>query len=136
MFGNDIVEVFWVSKIFLNKEREDSIRDSFKDQKVHFSYPQGLNDFNYVIENFMQVKADYINNDMGELPVVNRLTLDVSGLADKSEEFSNFLTVTRKYGFSCLCVFQTIYPGRQSWEMIMSQTHFVPVQFFSWFHSQ
>ena len=44
-------------------------------------------------------------------------------LADKSEDFSNFLTVSRKYGFSCLYVFHTIYPGRQSWEMIMSQTH-------------
>ena len=107
------------------KEREDFIRDSFQDQKVHFSYPQDLNDFNYLIENFMQVKADYIDNDMGELPVANRLIVsdDVSGLADKSEEFSNFLTVTRKYGFSCLYVFHTIYPGRQSWEMIMSQTH-------------
>ena len=48
---------------------------------------------------------------------------NVSGLADKSEVFSNFLTVSRKYGFSCLYVFHTIYPGRQSWEMIMSQTH-------------
>ena len=48
---------------------------------------------------------------------------DVSGLADKSEEFSNLLTVSRKYGFSCLYVFHTIYPGRQSWEMIMSETH-------------
>ena len=48
---------------------------------------------------------------------------DVSGLADKSQEFSNFLTVSRKYGFSCVYVFHTIYPGRQNWEMIMSQTH-------------
>ena len=125
MFGNNIVEVFWVSKKFLNKEREDSIRDCFKDQKVHFSYPQDLKDFNYLIENFMQVNADYIDNYMGEVPVVNRFIIleDVSGLADKSEEFSNFLTVTRKYDFSCLYVFHTIYPGRQSWEMIMSQTH-------------
>ena len=116
MFGNNIIEVFWVSKIFLNKEREDSIRNSFQDKKVHFSYPQDLNDFNYLIENFMQIKADYIDNDMGELPVVNRLIVldDASGLADKSQDFSNFLTVTRKYGFSCLYVFHTIYPGRQS----------------------
>ena len=48
---------------------------------------------------------------------------DVSGLANKSEEFSNFLTVSRKYGFSFLYVFHKIYPGRQNWEMIMSQTH-------------
>ena len=73
----------------------------------------------------MQIKADYIDNNLGELPVVNRLIVldDASGLAHKSEEFSNFLTVTRKYDFSCLYVFHTIYPDRQSWEMIMSQTH-------------
>ena len=32
-FGNDIIEVFWVSKIFLNKDREDAIRDSFQIKK-------------------------------------------------------------------------------------------------------
>ena len=48
---------------------------------------------------------------------------DVSGLADKSEDFSNFLTVSRKCGFSCVYIFHTIYPGRQSWEMIMAETH-------------
>ena len=60
---------------------------------------------------------------MGENLQVNKLIImdDVSGLADKSQEFSNFLTVSRKYGFSCLYVFHTIYPGRQNWEMIMSQ---------------
>ena len=29
---------------------------------------------------------------------------DVSGLADKSEEFSKFLTVSRKYGSMPLCI--------------------------------
>ena len=73
----------------------------------------------------MQDKSEYIDNELGEQLVVNKLIImdDVSGLADKSEEFSYFLTVSRKYGFSCLYVFHTIYPGRQSWEMIMSQTH-------------
>ena len=48
--------------------------------------------------------------------------------------FSNFLTISRKYGFTCVFVFHTIYPGRQSWEMIMSQTHIF--NFFSWLNSQ
>ena len=61
----------------------------------------------------------------GEKIEVDKLIVmdDVSGLADRCEDFSNFLTVSRKYGFSCVYVFHTIYPGRQSWEMIMSQTH-------------
>ena len=33
---------------------------------------------------------------------------DVSGLADRCDDFSNFLTVCRKYGFSCIYVFHTI----------------------------
>ena len=47
---------------------------------------------------------------------------DVSGLADKSDEFANFLTVSRKYGITYVYIFHTIYPTRQNWQMIMSQT--------------
>ena len=47
---------------------------------------------------------------------------DISGLADKSDEFANFLTVSRKYGLTCVHIFHTIYPSRQNWQMIMSQT--------------
>ena len=131
LFGGDITDVFWVSKIILTKDREDFIRDSFEDQEVRFSYPHDLDDFNYLVGNFMQDKSEYIDNELGEQLKVNKLIImdDVSGLADKSEELSNFLTVSRNYGFSCLYVFYTIYPGRQSWEMIMSQTHifnFIP----------
>ena len=65
------------------------------------------------------------SNNLGETTQINKLIVmdDVSGLADRCEDFSNFLTVSRKYGFSCVYVFHTIYPGRQSWEMIISQTH-------------
>ena len=47
---------------------------------------------------------------------------DVSGFADKSDEFANFLTVSRKYGVACVYIFHTIYPSRQNWQMIMLQT--------------
>ena len=87
----------------MTKERENFIKDSFEDQEVHISYPYDFDDFNYLVGNFMQHKSEYIDNDIG-----------VSDLADKSEEFSNFLTVSRKYGFSCLYVFHVIYPDRQS----------------------
>ena len=126
LFGNEITDVFWVSKIVLSSEREECIRDSFVDQKVHFSHPHDLDDFNYLVENFTQDKSEYIENELGENLEVNKLIImdDVSGLGNKSQEFSNFLTVSRKYGFSCVYVFHTIYPGRQNWEMIMSQTYF------------
>ena len=117
--------MFWVSKIALSEEREDAIRNSFDKQEVHFSYPQNVDDFNYLIESFMQSKSEYINSGMREEMAITPLIVmdDVSGLADKSNNFSNFLTVSRKYGFSCLYVFHTIYPTRQNWEMIMTQAH-------------
>ena len=98
------------------------------DQNVYFNCPTDLDEFNYLLGNFTPKKPVYVDEDgeiEGENLIVNRLILmeDVSGLADKSEDFSNFLTVSRKYGFSCIYVFRTIYRGRQSWEMIMSQTH-------------
>ena len=130
MFGNDIVNVFCVSKIFLSPEREKAIRDFFIDRNVDFAYPNNINDFNYLIDNFMSKKSQSTSeNDLGELTKIDKLIImdDVSGLPDKSDDFSNFLTVSRKYGFSCVYVFHTIYPGRQSWEMIMAQTHFLNI---------
>ena len=128
MFGRDIHTVFWVSKIRLSREREDNIRESFAEQTVQFTYPNNLDDFNYLIDFFMseRMPSEPENEgELGERTQINKLIVmdDVSGLADRCEDFSNFLTVSRKYGFSCVYVFHTIYPGRQSWEMIMSQTH-------------
>ena len=87
LFGGEITDAFWVSKIALSSEREDFIRDSFTDQKVHFSYPHDLDDFNYLLENFTQDKSEYIDNELGENFQVNKLIImdDVSGHADKSQ---------------------------------------------------
>ena len=57
LFGDEITDVFWISKIILSKKREEFIRDSFEEQEVHFSYPQDLDDFNYLVGNFMQSKS-------------------------------------------------------------------------------
>ena len=128
LFSTEIVDVFWVSKIILSSERQNVIRESFKDQDVILNYPTDLDEFIYLIGNFTQEKSDYVddnNSKIGKNLRVNKMIVmdDVSGLADKSEDFSNFLTVSGKYGFSCVYVFYTIYPGRQSWETIMYQTH-------------
>ena len=63
-------------------------------------------------------------NDLGENIKLDRLTVmdDVLGLAYKSEKFANFLTVSRKLSLTCVYIFHTIYPTRQNWQMILSQT--------------
>ena len=46
----------------------------------------------------MQMKPEYVNSDMGEDMVIDWLIVmdDVSGFAEKSDNFANFLTVPRK----------------------------------------
>ena len=107
LFGTEITDAFWVSKVTLTKEREDFIRESFEDQEAHFSYLQDVDDFNYLIENFTQDKSEYVDNELGEQIAINRLIVmdDVSGLADKSDVFSNFLTVSRKIAFLVVMFF-------------------------------
>ena len=53
--------------------------------------------------------------------ILDRLIVmdDLSGLADRSEEFANFLTVSQKYGLSCVYIFHTIYPTRQHGQMML-----------------
>ena len=121
-FG-DIKEVFWITKIVLSAEREDSIRDCFKDQSFNLNYPDNIEDFDYLLETCKRDKADYKENDLGEKMVLDKpIVMDeVSGLADKSDEFANFLTVSRKYSITCVYIFHTIYTSRKNWQMIISQ---------------
>ena len=46
---------------------------------------------------------------------------DVSGLADKSSDFSSFLTVSRKFGYISLYIFHILYPNKSP-RLITSQT--------------
>ena len=61
-------------------------------------------------------KAEYIETDLGENMVLGKVIImgDVSGLADKSDEFANFLTVSRKYGVTCVYIFHTVCQARQN----------------------
>ena len=63
----DISQVYWVSKSVLLEGREEAIRESFHCQEVHFNYPTNLEEFNYLIENFMQKKSDYVNSEIHEI---------------------------------------------------------------------
>ena len=123
LFG-DIKKVLWVSKIELSIDREENIRDCFKDQIINFEYPITVDKFDDLLEKFTRKKATYTENDLGANTDLDKIIVmdDVSGLADKSNDFANFLTVSRKCGLTCVYIFHTIYPTRQNWQMIMSQT--------------
>ena len=48
---------------------------------------------------------------------------DVSGVADISKHFANFLTVSRKFGYKCIYVFHFIVPSSQIWQKVIFQTN-------------
>ena len=56
---------------------------------------------------------------MDQLIIMGR----VSGAADASKKFANFLTVSRKFGYNCIYVFHVIVSASQIWQKIISQTN-------------
>ena len=48
---------------------------------------------------------------------------DISGVADISKKFANFLTVSGKFGYNCVYAFHVIVPASQIWRKIISQTN-------------
>ena len=76
-------------------EREKNILACFK-KTLRFKYPQTVDDFNMELTFFQRKRYDNVDIVMGENNIFNKLIVmdDVSGLADKSNDFANFLTVS------------------------------------------
>ena len=121
----------WVSGIQLNEIREAEIESNFSCD-ISFFYPNDINELADLIEEFkLEVETEKTENDnenvntFGEIINRDRLIVfdDVSGLADNSNKFANFLTVARKYKYNCVYIFHTIYPEKATWKTILSQTN-------------
>ena len=121
----------WVSGIQLNESREAEIESNFSCD-ISFFYPNDINELADLIEEFkLEVETEKNETDnenvtiFGEIINRDRLIVfdDVSGLADYSNKFANFLTVARKYKYNCVYIFHTIYPEKATWKTILSQTN-------------
>ena len=131
-FGN-IVKTEWVSGIAIDKKREAEIQSYFKNEtEVHIEQDQDK--LHALIDTFKQRSHENyedssnnnkVNNSFGENRKMDRLIImdNVSGIADVSKTFSNFLTVSRKFGYNCIYVFHVIVPSSQVWQKIISQTN-------------
>ena len=62
MFG-DLESVDWVSKITLDKTREDHIRTCFNYTKVNFHYTDNISDFDVLIESFQSENINIVNDN-------------------------------------------------------------------------
>ena len=133
-FFGDIVKTEWISGISIDKKREGEIQSYFKNEtELHIAEDE--DQLKSLIDTFKQrsEESDDIQNEnnnnvtnfFGENRKLVRLIImdDVSGIADISKYFSNFLTVSGKYGYNCVYVFHVINPSSQIWQKIISQTN-------------
>ena len=119
LFG-DIKEVYWISKTELSADREINIRDCFKDQHVDFKYTNNVEHFIDLLEIYQPKKSEYNENYLeGNMILDRHIVMD--DVSDLYQKLANFLTVSQKYGLTCIYIFHTIYPTRQHWQMILSQ---------------
>ena len=127
-FFGDIIKTEWIRGIDIDKQREAEIQSYFKNEtEVHIAQEQDKLDS--LIETFKQRSHENsslnVNNSFGENKKLDRLIImdDVSGVANVSKHFVNFLIVSRKFGYNCVYVFHVIVPSSQIWQKIISQTN-------------
>ena len=65
------------------------------------------------------------SDGFGEKTTCDQLIVkdDVSGLADESKKFASFLTIARKFNYTCIYIFHIIYPEKSIWRTILFQTN-------------
>ena len=126
-FGN-IIKIEWISGIDTDKQKEAEIQSYFSNEtEVHVAKEQ--DELDSLIETFKIWSPEEsndnnnVNNSFGENKKLDQLIImdDVSGVADTSKKFANFLTVSVKFGYNCVYVFHVIVPASQIWQKIISQ---------------
>ena len=124
---SDIKTVDWISKITLSRGREDQLREIFS--YASFEFHEDLGEFETLLETFRGEEIEEENLNVNSIETGENRELDrlivmdkVSGLADKSNKFSSFLTVSQKFDYSCLYHFHVIFPNRSTWQIILAQT--------------
>ena len=129
-FFGDIIKTEWISGIGIDKQREAEIQSQFSNEtEVHIAKEQ--DELESLSETFKlrsrqeSDNNDNVNNSFGENKKLDRLIImdNVSGVADISKKFAYFLTVSKKFGYSCVYVFHVIVPASQIQQKIISQTN-------------
>ena len=113
----------------LIKRRKAKIQSCFSNEaEVHIA--KEPDELDSLIEKFKLRTHDIpdendVNSLFGENKNMNYLIVmdNVSGVADISKKFANFLTVSRKLWCHCVYVFHVIAPAKQIWQKVISQTN-------------
>ena len=128
-FLGDLVKTEWISGIDIDKKRETKIQSYFSNE-TELYVAKEMDELDLLIETFKLrthniPDENYVNSLFGENKKMDHLIVmdDISGVADISKKFANFLTVSRKFGYHSVYVFHVIAPATQIWPKKMSQTN-------------
>ena len=114
--------------IKIDNQREAETKACFSN-KVEFHHAADPDELTELIEKFKHRTRDIVNNESSsgfseKNPIDCLIVMDkVSGIADSSHKFAEFLTVCRKYRYYCICVFHIIVPDSRVWKKKLSQTN-------------
>ena len=124
-FFGDIIKTERISGIEIDKKREAEIQSCFSNEtEIHIA--KEADELDSLIDTF-KLRSDNETNDnsynshsynshsFGENKKLDRLIVmvEISGVADISKKFANFLTVSRKFGYNYVDVFHLIISSRQ-----------------------
>ena len=127
-FFGKLVKTVWVTGIKIGDHRKAEIQAWFS-SKVVFHLAKTNVKLTELIEKFKLRTRDVVtnkrNSGFGKKVSMDRFFVmdNVSGIADTSKKFAEFLTVCRKYRYDCVFVFPIITPETQIWKKIISQTN-------------
>ena len=132
-FGNKIQNVYWVSSLTLDSTRKNEIDSYFSKITLKFAKVSDCNDLEMFIEDLKNVawmseqeqQPQQQSLSLGETNEFTNLVIfdDMLTIADKSKSFSHFLTVSRKYGYTCIYVLHNLMNNNgDNWQLILANT--------------
>ena len=142
MFGDGLISVDWISKINWAKSREAKIKTFFNYTNVEFHYPDDIADLNPLLKHFKKTRLTVTTTAKRKAMAIviflekkklikSFVRNNVSGVANKPNDFNNFLTASQKFGYICLYIIHIIYPTKSFWQMILSLTRMFNIFSFS-----
>ena len=137
-FGKNIKNVYWASSLRLDSTRKNEIDSYFENVSLKFARVSDRDELEMFLEDLKNV-ADNDNKEqqqqqqqssssLGESNNFTSLVIfdDMSTIADKSKAFSHFLTVSRKYGYSCVYILHNLMQNNSDiWQLILANTKII-----------
>ena len=149
-FGENIENVYWTSSLRLSSTQKNEIYSYFENVSLKFAQVNDRDNLEMFIEDLKKIADANSSNDnvevidddkthqnltaetelssLGEHNSFKSLVIfdDMSTIANKSNAFSYFLTVSRKYGYTCVYILHNLMQNNSDiWQLILANTNII-----------